>query len=228
MTMPAPRTPDAGRILVIIGHPREGSLSHSLAQRYMQTLRDNGHQERDIDVIDLAHATPDLHPATQHLRAPGGQTDHLTEQQQQWIDSVQTARHIVVFFPQWWGTYPGVLKGFFDLTFLSGVAFLHDKTIPQALLKGRTARIVMTMDSPRWWNRIMYRNAAETSLKIAIFRYVGIRVTGITRLTPVRTSTDQGRKRWLDTITKQALRDMRALPKPAATPAPQPNAVATK
>lgn len=224
MSEPTIHHPTPGTVLVIIGHPRAGSLNHSLAQRYIQTLRDNGHQERDITVIDLAQETPELHPESQHLRAPGGHIEHLTEQQQRWITAVRNASHIAVFFPQWWGTYPGVLKGFFDLTFVSGAGFVYDNALPHGLLKGRTARIVMTMDSPRWWNRLMYRNAAETSLKIAIFRYVGIRVTGITRLTPVRTSTEQKRQQWLDTMAHNAIRDRRAI----VSRATQRNAVATK
>ena len=65
------------------------------------------------------------------------------------------------------------------------------------LLAGRTARIVMTMDSPRAWNRLQYRNAAETSLKNAILGYCGIKTVGITRFAEVRHRDAATRERWV-------------------------------
>src|SRR5690606_1558678 len=89
------------------------------------------------------------------------------------IDAVRWADHVVLVFPQWWGTYPAVLKGFVDRVFLSQLAFRSrgrglglDK-----LLTGRTARLLMTMDSPALWDRVVYRSAAVRSLVHATLGY---------------------------------------------------------
>ncbi|ACV09898.1 NAD(P)H-dependent oxidoreductase [Jonesia denitrificans] len=192
---------------IIIGHPRPGSLNHALAHAYSDALVAHGIDRDAIDIIDLAVARPALHPDVTHLRAPNGHIDHLPLEQQEWIETLERAHHIVIFFPQWWGTYPGVLKAFLDVTFLSGRAYLYGNKVPIKLWKGRTARLVMTMDSPRWWNRLWYRNAAETSLKNAVLWFVGISVAAVTRLTPVRHSPDDVRASWLKKMAQAAVRD---------------------
>src|SRR5690606_28335489 len=89
-----------------------------------------------------------------------------------------------------------------------GVAFRYRTgQLPHRLLTGRTARILMTADGPAWWNRIAYRNAAETSLARATFAYCGVRVVGIARFMKVRFSTPERRASWLTRAAVLGARD---------------------
>ncbi|MFF2495405.1 NAD(P)H-dependent oxidoreductase [Agromyces sp. NPDC058064] len=207
------------RTLVIIGHPHRGSFTHALAERYVAGARSAGVRSAgaapEVRVIDLAEREFALVPGGRDmLRAPGGETGHLEPAVRGFVDDVAWAEHLVFLFPQWWGTYPAVLKAFLDRVMLSGTAFAYGRGhVSTRLLGGRTARIVMTMDSPLAWNRFVYRNAAETSLAQATLAYCGIRTIGISRFTPVRFSTEERRVGWLAAAQRLGERDASRLPR---------------
>ena len=60
------------------------------------------------------------------------------------------ATHLVFVFPIWWGGIPALMKGFLDRIFLPGFAFKYraGKTFPDKLLQGRTAHLLVTLDTP--------------------------------------------------------------------------------
>ncbi len=191
------------RVLVIIGHPLPGSLCQSLARAYLAGLGDSV-QTR---VIDLAIAPIPEHPTRRdQLRAGSGVV--LPEEVAKYAELIEWADHLAVFYPQWWGTYPAALKAFIDRVFVSGRAYRQQPNgLPIPLWGPRTARFVMTMDSPRFWNRLVYFNASENSLTRATFGYVGIKTVGFTRLSPVRSSTAERRASWLEQATALGRRD---------------------
>lgn len=212
------------RILAIVGHPIAGSLNHALAERYAAGFRAAAGASSELRLVDLAGHAFELSPAERSaVRAPGGETGHLDPRVRDLVTDVEWAEHLVFFFPQWWGTYPAVLKAFLDRAILSGRAYASGRgPIATPLLTGRTARIVMTMDAPVLWNRFVYRSAAETSLKRATLAYCGIRTVGITRFTPVRFSTPAKRAAWLEQARRlgvaDAVRRRVDRPKPAGPP----------
>jgi len=177
------------RILVVIGTPIADSLNHALAQSYIDAARAAG---ADIDVVDLARDGIPAHPEIrQDLRAPRTDQDPpLDPSIAPYVERVEAADHLALFFPQWWGTYPAAFKAWIDRAIVSGSAFQYkDGRGWTKLLTGRTARIVMTMDSPRWWNWWMYRDAAVRALKVATLWYVGITTVGVTRIPEVKHSS---------------------------------------
>ena len=191
MTSPA-------RILVVIGHPIADSLSHALARSYADAAREGG---ADVRVVDLAHDPVPGHPSARaELRYPrSGADTPLPAAVSAQTDDVAWADHLVFFFPQWWGSYPAALKSYIDRVFLAGFAFRYRPTgrLWDKLLTGRTARIVMTMDSPVPWNAWVYRDAAIRQLRNATLEYCGVKVRGVTRLSEVRHRTDADRERWV-------------------------------
>ena len=209
------------RILVIVGTPLPDTLNHALADAYVRAARAEG---ADVRVVDLAHDPIPGHPRSRdELRAPRTDADRpLDPDVARYLDDVRWAEHLVVFHPQWWGTVPAALKAFIDRVFLSGAAFRYREksAISDRLLAGRTARVVMTMDSPRLWNRLVYRGAAEASLTRATFGYCGIRTVGITRFTPVRFSDDAARGAWIERTAALGRADATA--RSRRQPAPEP------
>ncbi|MFH8250603.1 NAD(P)H-dependent oxidoreductase [Microbacterium sp. B2969] len=199
------------RILVIVGTPIAGSLNHALAASYIDAARDRG---ADVRVVDLANDPIPGHPTNRdELRMPRTDADvQLDPDIAAYIEDVRWADHLVFFHPQWWGTYPAALKAFIDRVFLLG--FSYDRrprtALAEKLLAGRTARLVMTMDTPNFWNRLVYRNAAGTSLKQAILAYCGVKTTGMTRFTSVRFSEDEQRAGWIADTAKLGRRDAAA------------------
>lgn len=206
-TRPAARTTTGRRILVVIGHPIAGSLNHALAAAYTDAARGAGAELRVHDLAVIPIPTP---ASRDELRARDGDTSALDPGIRALVDDLTWAQHVMVFFPQWWGTYPGALSGYLDRVFLSGVAFRYRTgQIPTRLLTGRTGRILMTADGPGWWNRMTYRNAAETSLARATLAYCGVKVRGITRFMKVRFSSPERRARWIAEAASLGTRDAR-------------------
>ena len=198
------------RLLVIVGTPLPDTLTHALAESYVSSARAAG---AEVRLIDLAHDPIPDHPRTRdQLRAPRvGRTDDLPLDPDvaRYLDDLFWADHIAIFHPQWWGTVPAALKAFIDRVFLSNATFRYRErsALSDRLLAGRTARIVMTMDSPRFWNRVVYRGAAEASLSRATLGYCGVRTVGIARFTPVRFSDGTARRGWIERVARHGNTD---------------------
>lgn len=196
------------RIAVVIGHPRPASLNHALAERYAQAARDHG---ADVRIIDLATSNFPLSTADAALLQVGGPDDleRLGPDLADMARTVLWAEHLLIVHPVWWGTYPAVLKGFIDRVFLSGIAFKYRARGAgwDRLLAGRTARIIYTMDAPRWFNRLKYRRPGEMSLRNPLLWYCGIRTLGSTSFGPVRGSSSETRERWLVSASEHGRKD---------------------
>lgn len=201
-------TTGARRILVVIGHPLADTLNHALANVYVAEARAGG---ADVRVHDLARVRFPRTDTIEQLRAWNGDTSPLDRVVRGLVDDLLWSEHLVILFPQWWGTFPAALTEYLDRVFLSGVAFRYKKgQLPNRMLTGRTARILMTADGPGWWNRLAYRNAAETALSRATLGYCGVRVRGITRFMKVRFSTPEQRAGWLRTAGALGAKDAAA------------------
>lgn len=109
------------------------------------------------------------------------------------------AEHLVFVYPTWWGTFPARLKGFLDRTLTPGFAFRHhaDGRWDQ-LLKGRTAELLTTMDTPPLVYRWIYRAPGHHALASATLGYCGVRTVRRRIAGPVITSTPDERQRWID------------------------------
>jgi len=70
-----------------------------------------------------------------------------------------------------------VLKGFIDKVFLPGFAFQYRNGSVwwDKLLKGRSARLIVTMDTPPWYFRWIYGRPGHNAMKKAILEFCGIK-----------------------------------------------------
>ena len=181
--------------LVIDGHPNPDSLCASIAESYAEahgdaivlSLRDlDFDQNLRFGYIRRQKLEPDLERAWQLLLA---------------------AEHVVVVSPIWWGSVPALLKGFFDRLLLPGRAYnIRSNGSPEGLLAGRTGRVIVTTDSPRWYLPLVgdttVRHVRQTTL-----RFCGIRPVSATRLGPVKGSTNGRRLTWLAKVARLGVAD---------------------
>ncbi|MFV0634482.1 NAD(P)H-dependent oxidoreductase [Demequina sp.] len=202
----------ATRILVVVGTPLGDSLDHGLARSYVEAAQAAGAQVR---VHDLAADPIPEHPSLRdQLRTPRADRPEdlpLDPAAAAYIDDVDWADHLVFFFPQWWGTYPAAFKAWIDRVLLSGFAFAYRPagSAWDRLLTGRTARIVMTMDSPGWWSRVLYRDAGVRALRTATLWYCGVRTVGVTRIGSVRHTESAGLERRVGAMARLGTADAR-------------------
>lgn len=112
------------------------------------------------------------------------------------------ADHTIMAYPTWWGSMPALTKGFIDRVFLPGFAFKHHKgkNFPEKLLKGKSIRLLVTMDAPKWWFYIVYRAAQYKMLKDLVFGFVGFNPVSFTTFGAVRKSTEKQRIIWLNKV----------------------------
>jgi NAD(P)H dehydrogenase (quinone) len=185
------------KILVIIGHPNPNSFNHALAKKYIDAARQAGHQVAVLALNELQ-----FDPILRF----GYQAEQTLEPDLQMAQTaIKNAEHIVFVYPSWWGSIPALLKGFIDRTFLPGFAFKYQsRTTPwwDKLLAGRTAHLMITMDTPWWYNRIMYGNANINMMKAATLQFCGIKKVKVSIFDGVRLSDDQKRAKWLEKAAK--------------------------
>jgi putative NADPH-quinone reductase len=175
------------RIALIQGHPDPagGHFAHALAGAYERSALEAGHEVKRIDVARLAF--PLLHNAKEWEWQPVPDSIGAAQQAIRWAD------HLVIVYPLWLGDMPALLKGFFEHVLRPGFAIGKAKPgrLGPKLLKGRSARIVVTMGMPAFFYRIYYRAHSLKSLKRNILEFCGI--------APVRTSIIgmvEGRADW--------------------------------
>jgi putative NADPH-quinone reductase len=179
-------------IALLQGHPDPNPehLNHALAGAYVRGAEAAGHQVRTIDVARLdfpllrTKADFDHHPPPAAIR----QAQELLAE----------ADHWVILYPLWLGTTPALLKGFLEQALRPGFAFNLGATgTGQRLLKGRSARVVVTMGMPALAYRFYYRAHGLKNLEKNVLRFAGIRPVRKTLFGLVEARGDRTRRRWL-------------------------------
>ena len=89
-------------------------------------------------------------------------------------DAIRWADHVVLFFPLWLGTMPALLKAFLEQVFRPGFAMDATSKLPRGLLRGRDARIVVTMGMPGVMYRLLFRAHGLRGLERSILGFAGI------------------------------------------------------
>lgn len=183
-------------ILIINGHPDKESLCFSLAERYKKGADINGDQCLLVHLIDLKF-NPIL---TYGYRLISELEPDLLKMQL----NILHADHLVFVYPNWWATFPALLKGFIDRVFLPNFAFKYHQNGPlwDKLLKGKTARLIVTMDTPKWYYWLINRSAGHNAMKIGVLEFCGIKPVRITAFASVKSSDDMKREKWLNEIEK--------------------------
>ena len=158
------------RILIVQGHPdRDTShLCHALAESYAQGAREAGHELRQVDVARLEFPLLRSQREWEQGELPPG----LRQAQ----EDTAWAQHLLIVFPLWLGEMPALLKGFLEQVARPGFAFQAEGGNPfgRKGLKGRSARVVVTMGMPALVYRYFYRAHSLKSLERNILGFVGI------------------------------------------------------
>ena len=110
--------------------------------------------------------------------------------------------HFVVVYPVWWVGMPAILKGLFDRAWLPGSAFRYIKTRAgertifwNRLLRGKTARIIMTSGTAPWLVRFLPGNV-NAQLRWGILWFAGFKVRSMW-LGPAENVPQARKARWL-------------------------------
>lgn len=181
----------AKRIAIIVGHPDPAPtrLARVLAEAYRQGAEAAGHEVRVIDVAQLDF--PMLRSQQEFESAP--QADDILRAQA----DIGWAEHLALFYPLWFGDAPAYVKGFLEQTFRPGFAIRYRPSgLPEGLLKGKSARIVVTMNMPAWVYRFFFLAHGLRNLKRNLLAYAGVAPIRVTMVGSAKTVDRANPERW--------------------------------
>lgn len=105
---------------------------------------------------------------------------------------------MVVVFPLWLGGLPALTKGFFEQVFRPQFTMRWRKNqLPQGLLEGLTARLVVTMGMPAFAFRLFFGASGVRSFERSVLGLAGIRRTGTTMIGGVGEQSAQATGGWM-------------------------------
>lgn len=202
-------------VLLMLAHPDKRSFGGALAEAYLTGLQAQG---CNVEVLHL--------PAMDFDATPAGRPPELEPHLVMAREAIVRAKHIVLVYPTWLGAMPARLKGFFERTFTPDFAFRFKpgKLVPEALLSGRSADILVTMDTPPWIYRWVLGAPGHRLVRHAILGPSGMRPLRITTIGPLRDSTEEKRRKWLErTRSRAAVIGKKLVDSMAASPNRKPD-----
>lgn len=188
------------RVLVILGHPRQGSFCHAIATTAVETLRQAGHSVVYHDLY--AEGFNPLLPADQIPKDAQLPPEILRQ-----CEELRQAGGYVIVHPNWWGQPPAILKGWVDRVVRQGVAYDFTAEGVKGLLAGKRALVFTTSNTPRDDELRLYGDPLENLWKNCIFGFCGVTIFRRRNFEPIITSTHEQRVAWLEEV-KLLVREM--------------------
>ncbi|MEZ5855942.1 MAG: NAD(P)H-dependent oxidoreductase [Hyphomicrobiaceae bacterium] len=180
------------RIVVIVGHSRQNSFCEALGQAYCAGARQAGHAV-DLFVTSRMAFDPILTGAYVEVQPlePDLAAAHA---------AIMAADHLVIIFPLWMGGMPAILKGFLERVLQPDLVAAQKAGQFVQLLKGKSARVILTMGMPglvyRWW----YGAHALQALKRNILEFMGVKPVKSTLFGMIGDVDASQRRAWLEEV----------------------------
>jgi NAD(P)H dehydrogenase (quinone) len=162
--------------LIVVAHPDPKSLSHAVAAHVAEGvgLADPGHTFEIADLaaegFDPRYTAADLATLRREAPAPA---DVTAEQAR-----VDRADALVLVYPVYWWSMPGLLKGWIDRIFTNGWAYddTPEAGVARRLHRLRVHLVALGGADQRTYARHGYFGAMKTQIDHGIFDYCGARV----------------------------------------------------
>ncbi len=186
----------SAKLFIFVGHPRESSLSHGMADAYEEGAKSQGAEVRRMHLHDMIF-DPDLTDGY-HKRKT------LEPCLEEWRENLTWCNHTCWAYPQWWGGMPAKMKGVLDRAFLPGFAMNYHTDDPwwDKLLTGRSGDILMTADGPAWFDQIKYDRPAAKQVKRLVMEFSGIKPVRVLQVGTVKTAKPAKIEKWLGQARK--------------------------
>lgn len=133
----------ARKILIIDAHPDPdpARFVHALAKAYAKGA--GNHETRMLKLSELDFPLVRSNEGWLHGEPPAAIAAAQAD--------VVWAEHLVIFYPLWLGDVPALLKAFLEQVMRPGFALRYrDHGLPEKLLAGRSARVLVMMGMPRY------------------------------------------------------------------------------
>lgn len=157
-------------ILIIVAHPQEDSFSFAMANTYKECSENSGHK---VELIDLYRSEYQQGFFTRDDPESLSQDESVKYYQAK----ISNADKIVFVFPYWWGSFPAILKNFFDWNLSKGFAFEYVNSRPVGLLQGKSVKVFTTTGAPKFFYTLTGANRRlKYMIKEQIVNFCGMKL----------------------------------------------------
>ncbi|WP_053971667.1 NAD(P)H-dependent oxidoreductase [Mangrovimonas sp. ST2L15] len=183
------------QVLIINGHPDKESFNYALSEAYKKGVNTSDAMVTQINISEL-----EFNP---NLKFGYRKRMDLEPDLVAAMDKIKKADHMVWLFPMWWYGYPAIMKGFIDRTFLPGITYqpIEGKPLPEKLLKGKSALLIITADTPKWYDFLIMKRPAINQFKKGTLQFCGINPVKVTYIATMKNSSSDFREKWLRKIS---------------------------
>ena len=130
-------------ILIVVAHPKKESFSFAMANTYKNNRENRGDK---VEILDL-YRDENQQPFFNYEDANALES---TQSMKYYQEKITNADELVFVFPYWWGSFPAILKNFFDWNLSKNFAFKYVNSRPKGLLEGKTVKIFTTTGAPKF------------------------------------------------------------------------------
>lgn len=201
------------KILYVYANPNPQSLNGELKKIAIHTLQ----TQHQVVLSDLYAQNFNPVASWQDFTLPASElaNSYLAAQQTAYraqqmaadihteINKMHTADHLILQFPLWWFAVPAILKGWLDKILVKGFAYDTGKIFKEGLLRGKSASLILTTQSPE---SAYQTNGAHGATIEEFLRPLlhTLRFTGMEILTPyvIYQAYDMDQIRYAQTIEK--------------------------
>ena len=170
--------------LIVVAHPDPASLTHAVAAQIADGIAASG-PEHSFEIADLAAEGFDPRfsqaDVALHLKQAEPSPDVAAEHAR-----IDRADALILVYPVYWWSFPGLLKGWIDRVFTQGWAYEEDAdgTLVKKLHRLPVHLIALGGANQRTYARHGYFGAMKTQIDHGIFGYCGARVATSELLLP--------------------------------------------
>jgi len=159
-------------ILIIVAHPKKDSFSFAMADTYKEVAEKRG------DTVEMLDLYRDEHQQT-FFNYDDANTLTTDTSMQYYQDKISSADELVFVFPYWWGSFPAILKNFFDWNLSKDFAFKYVNSRPIGLLTDKTVKIFTTTGAPKFIYTLTGANRRlKSMIKEQIVEFCGMKLDG--------------------------------------------------
>lgn len=179
------------KIFILLGCEDSETSAGKMADAYERGARAAGHEVMRTNISDLKF-DPLLHKGYKVIQ-------ELELDLKKVQENIRWADHLVVVYPNWWSTMPAILKGLFDRIWLPGFAFKFHKDKAYSwdkLLKGRSARVIITMNANPFLERLAIGDYTN-EIRKGILGFAGFSPVSLSTFGPVEKVGAQKMDLWM-------------------------------
>jgi NAD(P)H dehydrogenase (quinone) len=179
------------KIMIVVGHPHTDSYCGALGEAYKRGAESGGHE---ATLFALGRMQFDAILREGNRREQALEPDLLEARQ-----ALMASNHLVFVFPLWCGDMPAILKGFIERVLQPNLLAIKAAggKADWKVLKGKSARVIMTMGMPVWFYRWYFGAYALKLLRRNILRFTGVKPVRATIHGMIETVSDDRRRQWL-------------------------------